>query len=1188
MSRRIKRKLNRAAYPGNPGGATMYISPGQLQSLFAQTFYGSKAGIPVQDATMFSPGQPLPTQPGVNKGGLPNQFKFPISYNTYNPDRSLGKPDIPSFQQLRHVAMLYSGVTLCERAWFDMVPRMQLKINLHPDYVAQGYEEKDFQQEISYFRKWFEKPDGRRDIHTWLRMALREQTQIDELYLYKHRTKGGKLLGLHVVAGDTMKPLLNDWGDIPLPDDPEPYAYQQYPWGIPGAMYTTDMMIHYQESPAADTPYGQSRVERIIMEVNQALRKKRRDLAMFTEGNIPQGLMEVPEAPQWTPDIIDAYEQSWNALIAGNPQQQVRVKFTQPGMKYVKTDSGEIMTDFDLFLLNIATGCYGMSLQDLSFTGDIHKSAGDSQQNVLYRRTIGPLAMVYGMILTDIMHTDFEPKYKGDMFIATFGGFEEAEDLGAMAAAYSALTSAGILGLTNAGKLMKLPEDPDAPHIGRILITKDGPIFLDDMASDKMRNAAMQAKMAGYAMATNPPEPAQNNKGDTSNATSKQSSGSNTGNSKTRDDTSSAGSARDTDTSRSTPVRNERALCAASERDGRHPHRVQDSETRDGLHPAQPAHAIHRVAPGEEFADASGTLERHLPGKHDQKEHGIWASHKHGGTHMQKFADGLQKKAASYSAMADRKVSAHWTAQDGRIASQIAHDLRHIASVLNADPHANVAAMLKQMLDEAQKLHEMAPHAMSEHRLEVLQHTSEQYQRASTGGSHTAHSSHTGHSHHAHRTVESDRPQVLQQHTGIMIAFMLDQATAEKLVLPDGEPVENLHVTLAFMGDMNDEPQAGKLHPVKTLSSLQTVLSALTSFEAPLQGHVGGLGRFINPDTDVTPVIAQVNVPGLQEWRRRLVGLLEISGYFIAKDFDYLPHITLAYIPADAPMPVESVEPLPLTFDTLCLAVGDDRYYYPMGAGYVTRAPQSTETKERTDRTVGDETRPDASREAQQDVVPYATAGLYPDSGQADAARADYKRWRTRAIEDAKTGKAQRGFTSTLIPVAIHDYISQLLRACTTPDEVRTVFSRAQVQESEIAGSDQHLVYNEHFQVWEPHDTEQRLEHMRAQGVQYLEWETHISNSGVCPMCDQNVGQVVELGTPFKSGHRLPSCHPGCQCGVKRLMEKPLERSGEPVSYISKRGSCDCEECRAMDGKPIGEKPPPYHEGCDCKVTEKE
>jgi hypothetical protein len=507
MSKHRHRKALQRATPGQnmPGGATMYVPAHMLQSILGQTFYGSKANIPTQNSTAFSPGTPLAPQSIVNKQGFPVQYPFQIAANTFGIDRSQGKPDIPSFQQLRNLAKLYSGITLCERAWFDMVPRMQLKISLRPECVAQGAEEKNFQKEISFFKNWFEKPDGRRDIHTWLRMALREQTQIDELYLYKNKTRGGKLLGLHVVAGDTMKPLLNDWGDIPLPSDPEPYAFQQYPWGIPGMQYTLEQMIHYQESPAADSPYGQSRVERVIMEVNQALRKKRRDLAMFTEGNMPSGIMEVPESSNWTPDLIDAYEQSWNALIAGNPQQQVRVKFTQPGMRFQRLDNGEILTDFDMFLLNITTGCYGMSMQDISFTGDIHKSSGDSQQNVLYRRTIGPLALVYGAILTDIMANDFDPSLQGNKLMVSFGGFEESEDIGALASAYSTLTNSGILGLTNAAKLMKLPEDPDAPHIGRVIITKSGPIFLDDMASDEMRNAQQQAQLAGFQLAAQNP-----------------------------------------------------------------------------------------------------------------------------------------------------------------------------------------------------------------------------------------------------------------------------------------------------------------------------------------------------------------------------------------------------------------------------------------------------------------------------------------------------------------------------------------------------------------------------------------------------------------------------------------------------------------------------------------------------------
>lgn len=501
---RANPSLQYARYPsGQPGGGMMYVPPGQKQSTLGQTFYGSQAGIPVGTEALFSPGVPLPNLPNVNPGGYPIQQRFPVAYNTFPVDRTLGDQDIPSFQQLRALARLYNGITLCERAWFDMVPRMQLKIGIKPEYVAAGAQEKDYQTEITYFLNWFETPDKMHDLHSWIRMALREQTQIDELYIYKRKTRSGKLYSLEIHSGDQFKPLLDDWGRIP---EPPSYGIQQYPWGLPGAWFRTDEMIHYQESPAADTPYGQSRIERIIMLVNQAIRKQKKDLAHFTEGNIPQGYMMVPESAIWTPDQIDTFEQAWNALLAGSPVQQTRIRFTQPGMEYKAFEQYALDPTFDKFILNIAVSSYGMSMQDVAFTEDIHKSSGDSQQNVTYRRTIDPLATIYAMFLTDVMNHDFPEEFQGHMFKATFGGYDEEEDISELSAAYKDLVSSGILGVTAAGKLLKLPDDPNAPYIGRVVMSKDGPIFLDDVATEKMRSAQVQATLAGYQAASSSPQ----------------------------------------------------------------------------------------------------------------------------------------------------------------------------------------------------------------------------------------------------------------------------------------------------------------------------------------------------------------------------------------------------------------------------------------------------------------------------------------------------------------------------------------------------------------------------------------------------------------------------------------------------------------------------------------------------------
>jgi hypothetical protein len=507
MSRRSKRTLNRAIPISLPGGS--YYTPAQAQqSPYNQTFYGSKTNFPVGQQAIFSPGSPLPAQSGTNPLGQPIQYKYMPSWNSFPPDRASNNPDIPSFQQLRNLAKLSNAVGICERVWMDMVPRMELKISLKPEYVAGGADEKDYQPEISYFRTWFESPDKMHDMHSWIRLCLREQTQIDELYLYKRKKRGGGLYSMEVISGDQMKPLLDDWGKIP---QPPAYAFQQYPWGIPGAWFRTDEMIHYQESPAADNPYGQSRIERIILLINQALRKQNKDLKHFTEGNMPQGLMMPPETADWTPDQIDAFEQSWNSLLAGNSTQQVRMRFTQPGMKFQALEDYKLDPTFDKYILNIAVASYGMSMQDVAFVEDIHKSSGDSQENMTYRRTIDPLAIVYSSFITQAINTDFDPDLHGEMFQASFTGFDEEEDVSILATAYSALTSAGILGLSNASKLLKLPDDPNAPYIGRVFMSATGPIFLDDMASDKMRNAAMNAQLTALQQGKTAAKPPQGN-----------------------------------------------------------------------------------------------------------------------------------------------------------------------------------------------------------------------------------------------------------------------------------------------------------------------------------------------------------------------------------------------------------------------------------------------------------------------------------------------------------------------------------------------------------------------------------------------------------------------------------------------------------------------------------------------------
>lgn len=183
--------------------------------------------------------------------------------------------------------------------------------------------------------------------------------------------------------------------------------------------------------------------------------------------------------------------------------------------------------------------------------------------------------------------------------------------------------------------------------------------------------------------------------------------------------------------------------------------------------------------------------------------------------------------------------------------------------------------------------------------------------------------------------------------TGMMLAFMLDEPTAKQLALPGGEPASQLHLTLAYLGDMEDEiPDDGKLRPHTSPERLITLLNEFTQQEEPpLAGTTGGIARFVNPGTDVDPVVSLVNIPGLAMWRNFLVRQVESAGYFVAKNFDYLPHITLSYIPPDAPMPIESLEPVVLSFDTICLVIGDERFFFKMGTGQISQPSDERENE---------------------------------------------------------------------------------------------------------------------------------------------------------------------------------------------------------------------------------------------------
>jgi 2'-5' RNA ligase len=160
--------------------------------------------------------------------------------------------------------------------------------------------------------------------------------------------------------------------------------------------------------------------------------------------------------------------------------------------------------------------------------------------------------------------------------------------------------------------------------------------------------------------------------------------------------------------------------------------------------------------------------------------------------------------------------------------------------------------------------------------------------------------------------------------TGAMISLYIPTDVGQRLALPGGEPVGELHLTLAYFGDMEDI--AENRERVKQF----VAEFAATHYLQP--ARIGGIGRFNRVNSDGTQAVyATVDSPNLPQFRQELVsGASWAADVEVNRNYGFVPHVTLAYIPADAPMPIQNIDPMEFQFKRVSLTIGPERYDYDL------------------------------------------------------------------------------------------------------------------------------------------------------------------------------------------------------------------------------------------------------------------
>jgi 2'-5' RNA ligase len=168
-----------------------------------------------------------------------------------------------------------------------------------------------------------------------------------------------------------------------------------------------------------------------------------------------------------------------------------------------------------------------------------------------------------------------------------------------------------------------------------------------------------------------------------------------------------------------------------------------------------------------------------------------------------------------------------------------------------------------------------------------------------------------------------------EPHTGAMVALVPCDFDARRLEV--SEPAEELHATLAYLGD------DAALTPEHRAAILTTMADfAATRAPLDLDGFAIAVFNPTNPDRDTAVVLelSGENGPELVALREAVTGTLgSILGVHMPDQHTpYFPHVTLAF--TDDPTLAGRLTHLtgPILFDRLRVAFGGDVYDFPLGA----------------------------------------------------------------------------------------------------------------------------------------------------------------------------------------------------------------------------------------------------------------
>lgn len=420
-------------------------------------------------ASPFSPGTPVTPYDGFSR--TPRSQNFVTGYNIATRPRTHERV---SFDTLKGLIEAYDVAQMCIWHRIDSIRSLDWSL------VAKNGFGGDVADAIDVGMAALAYPDRDQPFSAWLAAWLYDILAYDAGALYRMRNRRKDAIGLRVVDGTNIAPLLDYWGNTPKavkPGDPEPEAYVQFANGLPWVWLKRSDLIYQPFRKLSSSPYGKAPMETILLNANTDLRFQQYFLQRFTDGNIPSAFASAPE--EWSPEQIEQWQEYWDTAMYGDQAAKHQIRWMPGGSHIAWSNEKDFQDGFSLFLMRKTAAAYHIVPSDLGFTESVNRSSGESQADVQHRVGDLPLIRHITGILTSFLQDDLHLPLE---FAFDLG--EEQADRLEQAQADKIYMELGVIGASEIREERYGKPEPEGKPVPRFIFTPHaGPIPLSSLFS---------------------------------------------------------------------------------------------------------------------------------------------------------------------------------------------------------------------------------------------------------------------------------------------------------------------------------------------------------------------------------------------------------------------------------------------------------------------------------------------------------------------------------------------------------------------------------------------------------------------------------------------------------------------------------------------------------------------------------